>query len=338
MRIQEVVVTGQEQVRLQESELDTELGPGEVLIETLCTFISSGTELANYTGKDPDVFRPGSWCAYPWRSGYANVGVVRAIGPGVRRAQVGQRVFTFGRHASWFRYPEERLIIPVPEGMDSVVAAASRMAGVAATGIIVAEIRDSPWVVVFGLGLVGNLAAQCFLLRGCRVIGVDPVAERRQLAQRCGVETVLGADMNAVHEEVRAMTGGEGAAITVDAVGDSRVMMDAIRAAALDGQVISLGTPRVPVEGNLTEAFHHIHRGRLVVRGAHEWRLPMYPVPGGHTSQYSKQAAIFDWIQRGRLQMEPLISHRMTPSQIKDAYDGLLHEPQAFTGVALVWE
>ena len=64
-----MIVTGQNQVELQDVEFNESLGPGEFLVDTECTFISAGTELANYSGKEPLVFQPGSWCAYPWRSG-----------------------------------------------------------------------------------------------------------------------------------------------------------------------------------------------------------------------------------------------------------------------------
>jgi threonine dehydrogenase-like Zn-dependent dehydrogenase len=46
---------------------------------------------------------------------------------------------------------------------------------------------------------------------------------------------------------------------------------------------------------------------------------------------------IFDWLQRGELKLEPLISHRLKPEQLKEAYEGLLNEPETYTGVALVW-
>ena len=188
MKIREVVVTGQNQVELQTTDIDAPvLAANELLIDTEYTFISSGTELANYTGREPKVFQKGTWCAYPWRSGYANVGIVRETGSGVTRAAQGDRVFTYGRHASTIRYPQDRLVAPVRETVDPAVVAASRMAGVAMTAIVVGEISTNPWVVVFGLGLVGNLASQMFRIHGCRVIGVDPVAERRKLAERCGV-------------------------------------------------------------------------------------------------------------------------------------------------------
>lgn len=338
MKIKQVVVTSQNQVELQTAEIDGEdLGPNEILIETEYTYISTGTELANYTGKEPKVFQPGSWCAYPWQSGYANVGIVRAAGERVTQAEPGERVFTYGKHASTIRYNTERLVTPVPENIDPAIAAASRMSGVATTAVIVAQIQGSPWVVIFGLGMVGNLAAQAFRILGCRVIGVDPVEVRRKLAERCGIPYTVGGDAEAVQKGIEEISNGQMGNITVDAVGHSGVVMQALKATAAYGQIILLGTPRVPVRGDLTELLSDAHLRWITIRGALEWCIPMYPVTGNHVSQLSKQQMIFDWIARGELKIEPLISHRLKPSQIKQAYDGLLNEPQTYTGVLLDW-
>ena len=338
MEIKQVVVTGQNEVELQPLELDSkQLGPDELLIETECTFISAGTELANYTGKEPKVFQPGTWCAYPWRSGYANVGVVRAVGGAVSRAKPGERVFTYGPHASVIRYNQDRLVAAVPERLDSAIAASSRMAGVAMSALLVSEIRGNPWVAIFGLGMVGNLAAQAYSVRGCRVIGVDPVAWRRSLAETSGLSHTVGGTADEVQEAIEQITEGALAGITVDAVGDSRVVMQALKATARHGQLVLLGTPRAPVEGDLTELLSDIHLGMITMHGALEWFLPMYPDIGGRKSQHSKQMMIFDWVERGELKLEPLISHRLRPEQIKQAYEGLLHERETYTGVVLDW-
>ena len=338
MKFREVVVTGQNQVELQINEFDDAIqSPNEILIDTEYTFISSGTELANYTGKEPKVFQKGTWCTYPWRSGYANVGIVRDVGANVTRTVPGDRVFTYGRHASIIRYSEERLIAPVRETIDPGVVAASRMAGVAMTAIIVTDIGANPRVIVFGLGLVGNLASQMFQIYGCRVIGVDPVEERRKLAERCGITHTVGGNADEVQTEIQDITNGELGNITVDAVGHSSVVMQALRATASHGQLVILGSPRVSVTGDLTELLSDTHLRWITIRGALEWCVPMYPDTGNHTSQHSKQQTIFDWMARGQLQVEPLISHRLKPEQIKQAYDGLLNEPDIYTGVVLDW-
>ena len=338
MKIHEVVVTGQREVELQDGDLDAALKPGEVLIETEKTFISAGTELANYMARDGGVWRKGNWCAYPWRSGYGNVGIVREAGPGVTRVKVGQRVLSYGNHASFVKYDAEgRLAIPVPEGLGSDVAAASRMAGVSMTALIMAEIRGAPGVVVFGLGAVGNLAAQGYALRGCRVIGVDPVPERCRVAERCGILQTVSGTPDEVRARVGELTGGAMAGITVDAVGDANVIREALRAVAAHGQVVLLGSPRVPVEGNTTAMFSDIHIRFITVRGALEWCLPQYPGPTPGMSQWEKQVMIFDWMQRGALRLDPLISHRLPPEKIAEAYEGLETDKGEYTGVVLEW-
>lgn len=344
MQIQQVIVTGQNQVELQDVEINERLGPDEFLVKTECTFISAGTELANYTGKEPQVFQPGSWCAYPWRSGYANVGIVTAVGPAVTRVQAGQRVFTFGPHASVVKGSQRGLVVAVPDGMDPAVAAASRMAGVATTAVAVAEIGLQPWVVVFGLGMVGNLAAQAFRILGGRVIGVDPMPARRALAERCGIPHTVGGMPAEAQDAIARITGGRLADITVEATGLTPVVLQALKATANVGQLVLLGSPRAPFDGSLTAVFSEIHLRNVTVRGALEWILPDYPPVatfGGRTlpllSTHDKQAMIFDWVLRGDMQVAPLISHRLPARQVKTGYDGLLHHPETFSGVVLDW-
>jgi threonine dehydrogenase-like Zn-dependent dehydrogenase len=125
--------------------------------------------------------------------------------------------------------------------------------------------------------------------------------------------------------------------IAIVAVGHSRVAQQALAATADYGQLILLGTPRVPVEGDLTVFLGDVHRRWITVRGALEWCLPIYPDIGRRESQFSKQQMIFDWVRRGAMKLEPLISHRLRPEAIQEAYEGLRHQPEAFTGVALLW-
>jgi 2-desacetyl-2-hydroxyethyl bacteriochlorophyllide A dehydrogenase len=337
MEIKQVTVTGEHQAELQQAELSEQPGRDELLIETEYSFISAGTELSIYTGREPKVHQPGSWCAYPWNSGYANVGIVRAVGPGVTGFQPGDRVFSFGRHASMFKMSQKRMVIQVPQGLDPKLAAASRMAGVAATAAILSTTNANDWVVVFGLGMVGNLASQFFQGLGCRVLGVDPVESRRKVAERCGIQRTFGGSPEEVQQEVARLTGGNLCEISVDAVGHSNVVMQAMRATAKLGQVVLLGSPRTEVQGNITAVLSEIHLRNITLRGALEWCLPQYSDLPGRTSLYSKQQWIFDWLEQGKLRLDPLVSHVMGAERIKEAYDGLLHKPEEYTGVVLDW-
>lgn len=327
-------------VRIEEIPIPGPVGPNEVLVQTECTFISTGTELANFTGLDPGVHVPGSWNHFPARPGYANCGRVIELGADVESLAVGDRVFTQRKHASHHLVPvndPNTIVVPVPDDVPSDLAAAVRMGMVAITASQVADNHVNDWVVVFGLGLVGNLAAQLFQLDGARVIGVDPVPARRQLAHRVGIQRVIGDDMSSIVDQLRDITGG-GAQTVVEAVGHAGVAQTAIHAAAPYGELILLGSPRAPVTADLNEFLQPVHSRWVTIKGALEHRLPINPTTRGHPQSIAGNArTILDLVSSGRLQLADLISHRLPASQIADAYDGLLNQPDHYWGVALDW-
>lgn len=340
MRITRVLVPAPYDVALVEDEIPDEPGSGDVLVETEATFISAGTELANYTALDPTVHQPGAWNRYPWAAGYANCGRVVAVGPGVEGFAIGERVFSFGKHASrHYQRPHDPngMLVHVPDGIAPDVAAASRMAGVAITALQTATAHVYDWVAVFGLGLVGNLAAQFFTLAGARVIGIDPMPERRDLARRVGIPYVIGGSDDEVAGAVRDLAGPDGAFITVDAVGDSRVIEQAAALTAPLGEVILLGSPRASYEADVTPIIRPVHWRWVTFKGALEWKIPRHPTRGVRFSTETNIRRNFELIQDSRLKIGELISHRMRPDNIKQVYEGLLNEKSAYWGVVLDW-
>lgn len=102
-------------------------------------------------------------------------------------------------------------------------------------GVKYADVPDGGTLAVMGLGPVGQFASRIGKHFGLRVIGVDPVPERRAMAERHGVETLDFS--KGVADELREMTQGRGADSVVDAVGmeahDSPVAAFAQHAAGL---------------------------------------------------------------------------------------------------------
>ncbi|MFP5251948.1 MAG: zinc-dependent alcohol dehydrogenase [Actinomycetes bacterium] len=83
-------------------------------------------------------------------------------------------------------------------------------------GVQYADVPEGGTLAVLGLGPVGQFAARIGRHLGHRVIGVDPVPERRAMAERHGIETI---DMTDAVEVLRAATDGRGPDSIVDAVG-----------------------------------------------------------------------------------------------------------------------
>ena len=335
-----VVITQKETAVLQPYTVP-ESAPqaGELLIRTECSFISAGTELSIFTGNDPGTVTPGAWCQWPWAAGYGNVGIVEKVGEGVDDFETGDRVFSFGPHATRHLYESHdpfRMIAKVAPEVTSVRAAASRMAHVALTALDLSSQGYNRWVAVWGLGMVGNLSAQQFQIAGNRVIGVDPSPVRRELALKCGIPYAIGGTNDEVREQIRDIT-GRGADITVDAVGHSAICEQALLSTADFGELIILGTPRVPYQGDFNTIFNPTHRRWITIKGGLEWRIPARgQMPYDH-SQVKKHEALMAWLADGRLKIDPLITHVLPPTEIQTAYEGLLHKKDEYIGVVLDW-
>lgn len=337
------VIPDEYRLEIHTEQLDLDRLPAKaVLIEAETTVISAGTELAAYTAATPGVKTPGSWNAYPWRPGYGLVGRVIEAGSDVERVRPGDRVFCFGKHASRQVYDMTSgkpmvSIFKLTEEAPAEKLVMLRMALVAIHAPQLTECRPGDTVAVFGLGTVGNLAAQLYRQAGLRVIGLDPVKMRCDRALQAGIEIVVDAAPDEQLAAVRDLTGGKGAQVTVEAVGHSAVVQTAIAACADFGQVILLGSPRVPYEGNLTRSFRDIHMRWLTMRGALEWRLPPYAVFGVHQSVESNFWRVYDAFQSGALNLEAVTSHLITPDQLSAAYQGLLNEKETYLGVVVDW-
>ncbi|WP_413317609.1 zinc-dependent alcohol dehydrogenase [Agrococcus sp. 1P02AA] len=83
-------------------------------------------------------------------------------------------------------------------------------------GVAYADVPEGGTLAVLGLGPVGQFAARIGRHLGHRVIGVDPVPERRAMAERHGIETL---DMAGATEALHEATDGRGPDSIVDAVG-----------------------------------------------------------------------------------------------------------------------
>jgi 2-desacetyl-2-hydroxyethyl bacteriochlorophyllide A dehydrogenase len=313
----------------------SDLHPDALLIETEATVISAGTEVATLTGDDPTV-------TYPVRPGYGNVGRVIARGARVSEFAVGERVFSFGKHTthSLMTPPNNPIfegVFPMDDSIPLYDAVMLRMGLIAFAAPQLTDFEAGDTVAVFGLGLVGNLAAQLYKLAGARVIALDPMPERCELARKSGIETVLNVAPAQQVEAIRDLTGGKGATVTVDAAGFSASVINAVAACADYGQIISLGSPRTPYQTDVTETLRHIHLRWLTLRGALEWRLPPQPVTGGGHSIKSNLARLVDFYKSGQLNIRPLISQIVKPEQLPDAYLNLQHHKASWWGVVIDW-
>lgn len=160
----------------------------------------------------------------PLIPGTEAAGVVAAIGPGVTEVRVGDRVAHMGMSSGYAEYgvfPTARLV-PVPEGLDLMMAAAALLQGTTAHYLSHSAYPlgpDDTALVHAAAGGVGRLLVQLARRRGATVIAVVSSEAKARVARGDGADHVIVADGAGFAQEARRLTGGRGVDVVYDAVG-----------------------------------------------------------------------------------------------------------------------
>ncbi|HID06603.1 MAG TPA: zinc-binding alcohol dehydrogenase [Armatimonadetes bacterium] len=335
MKAKRVAFIGERHAVLEEFELDETLAPHEIMIRTLYSIISAGTEGASFTGLERE--HPGAReFSYPRYPGYGNVGEVIAVGRDVSDFHIGDIVLSTSPHASHWRVNTRYVCVRVPEDLLPLKAAFARMAAVSIAGIRKADYSLGDKVLVIGAGLVGNFAAQMFQLSGCDVMLVDVIESRLERARQCGIQRTVNASEVDIKQAVREWS-GDGAQITIEAVGDSRLIAQAVDLTKRNGEVILLGSPRKRITMDVTPMLSRLHLLGITMKGALEW---LYPVPESPFQRFTvigNLKQIFQWLRSDSLKTEPLLTHLLSPADCQRANDGLDARKDEYLGVIFDW-
>lgn len=301
-------------------EEEPALAQNEVRVRTLFSGISAGTELSTYRGTNPHLTK--RWDAdlrlfvegsadepFPvTNAGYEEVGEVVECGSAVRGVAVGDRIWgTWGHRSTAVLDAEFAGARLLPATADPRVGMFSHIGAVALNAVIDADIHVGETVAVFGLGVPGQLVAQLARLNGGRVIVIDGIASRRDLALELGAEVAIDPASNAVAERIRELTGGRGADAAIEITGNYRALQEAARSVAYNSRVCVAGFYQGEAsELRLGEEFHH-NRVQLVssqISGQaasvqHRW------------NRYRLNCTIVELATAGRLAVLPLISSEL---------------------------
>lgn len=308
-------------------------GPGEVLIRTRRTLISTGTELTLLRGAAPEGSVWADLARYPLAVGYSNAGEVTALGVGVEPRWLGRRVETHGRHAAFVTATVDRLR-GVPEGVSDEEATFSSLAEVAMNGLRRIGLTWGESIAVFGLGILGQLAVRLAGLAGAGpVLGVEPSELRRRLLPTGPFFRAL-AGGDEVREEVRVATAGRGLDVVVELTGDPEVIPTQPVLLRDQGRLLILSSPRGPSRFD----FHDLcNRRSLSIVGAHGFSHPPMETPNTPWTGRRHGELFLERVAAGALTVRELITHRFAAEAALDAYRLLAERRSEALGVVLEW-
>ncbi|MDT0213260.1 bi-domain-containing oxidoreductase [Rothia sp. ARF10] len=337
--------------------------PGGVLVRSLFSLISTGTELMKVTearlsllGKArarPDQVRKvldsmaqqGPVATYKkamtkldsWTPlGYSLCGVVVEVGAGAEEFAVGDLVAAAGNefalHAE-VNWVPLNLCVPVPEGVLPEHAAFATVGAIAMQGVRRGEPQLGETACVIGLGLVGQLVVRLLVAAGVRVVGIDTVEERCRMAEAAGAVACASPDGEGtayVEQVLRTLTGGLGADhVFLAAGGDSNGPVElAARLARDRARVVDIGKTRLDLPWNAYyEKELDVRFSRSYGPGRYDDRYELEGVdyPAGYVRWTERRnlGCFLDLLAQGTMEVGSLVSGTHPVDDAVDVYEQL---------------
>nr|WP_202425558.1 bi-domain-containing oxidoreductase [Streptomyces sp. HUCO-GS316] len=334
--------------------------PGGVLVRTAYSLISTGTELMKVseagmsmlgkarsrpdqvakvmqsvaTNGVPATYRKvmGKLDSYT-PLGYSLCGVVEQVGTGIDDVKVGDLVACAGNehalHAE-LNWVPKNLYARVPDGLALRHAAFGTVGSIAMQGVRRGEPQLGDVALVIGLGLIGQLVVQLLAASGVRVVGVDPDPARCGLAERLGGVACGDPASAAVEAAVAELTDGHGVdQVYLAAGGGSNQPVElAARLCRDRGRVVDIGKCRLDLPWNAYyEKELDVRFSRSYGPGRYDPEYELegrdYPIGYVRWTERRNLACFLDLVARGRVDVEPLVSHVADFDDAVDTYQRL---------------
>ncbi len=273
-------------------EMDNPIpGPGQVCIDVKAAGMNFPDLLlvqGRYQMKPPTPFVPGAECA----------GIISAIGEGVSRFSIGDRVIAYTLNGAFAQkvLAAETSLAPLPEGMDFDVGAG--ITTTYATSYYAlkqrARLQKGENLVVLGAaGGVGLAAVELGAAMGARVIAAASTEEKLDLCMAHDADSRINYEKEDLKAAIKDATDSKGADVIYDPVGD-KYAEPALRAIGWNGRYLVVGfaageIPKIPLNLVLlkTASLVGVFWGAFAMRD-----------PAAHAQN---MAEIFDFYQKGKI-------------------------------------
>lgn len=323
--VEEIQFVSPYNVTTVNKELDrNDLGPDQIEVESLCSLVSSGTELKIFKGSfesaSLDVNIKGmadESMEYPLAYGYSLVGRVVACGCNVADAEslIGRNVFTFSPHSSRVVVDRDAAQI-VPDGISAEDAIFMPSVETALSLVHDAHVRLGENVAVYGQGLIGLLVTAILSTHHsstisstkqfCSVTAFDALDDRLAMSSNMGATSAL-------QPQAAGIAGPFDVCIEVS--GNPRALQSAIDNTSNNGRII-VGSwyGNADVALKLGIDFHRSHKTIQTSQ--------VSTIPSTMTGLWNKNRRFaLTWALVRSLKPSRLISKRMTLTDVQEAYE-----------------
>lgn len=229
-----------------------------------------------------------------------------------------------GCQAEYVRVPDAMAnLAPIPDTLsDEQVLMCPDIMSTGFSGAESGRIRIGDSVAIFAQGPIGLCATAGAKLQGAtRIIVVDTVPERLEVARRLGADVVIDFQQQEPVETIRALTEDRGVDVSIEALGTQQTFAAALAVLRPGGTLSSLGVYSqdltIPVD-----AFN---------AGLGDNRIVTTLCPGGK----ERMRRLLNVVASGRVDLGALVTHRYRLDDIETAYDLFSHQRDGVLKVAI---
>jgi len=328
LKAKAIVFAGINNVDVQEVKIP-EPGEGEVLIETIYSVASPGTELRCLAGKQDGA-------VFPFIPGYSSAGRVIAAGNKTGISE-GELVYftgtanadcnlTWGGHIS-HALQSEQYVYRLSDSIDPLWGAAAHLVGIAYRGVRFGQPKPQDAVALIGLGAIGAIAARIYAISGANVVAADLSSHRVSITRDAGIDAMVVGDN--ITEAFREKLPG-GADLVVDATGQPAVLRDAIEIVKDKSQDdSSINNPRVVIQGSYSDdvcfPYNTAFKKEIMIY------VPRDVQPGDIIT-------ILDLIENNKIKLDGIISDIRKPEEAMKTYKDLADPEKNLITVAFKWK
>lgn len=298
---------------------DYEDGPvpeGRVRVKVEFGSPKRGTELTLYRGDR----MPG----FPMGLGNMCIGTITDIGDGVEGLSIGDRVAGYGHLKETHTWSAQG-IYKMNERMTWKEAVCFDPAQFALSGIRDGQLRLGDRTAVFGLGAIGQMAAQMVRMAGAVFVAVvDPIAVRREVAMKTGADLALDPMTQDVGAELKKATDGKGVDVVIETSGIYEALHQAIAGLAWGGNVAYLAWSK-ECKGGLNFGDH----AHLMIPNIIFARACSDPNRDHPRWDFNRIMDVcWQMLSEGRLQCEDIIQPVVPFSESAEAYEDMDYHPE----------
>lgn len=308
-----------------------------VVVKTMVSTISAGTEKANYIGEKRVTANIDKEVPFPRVPGYASSGEVVFVGCSVKTVKVGDRVVVsnfLGNHKNYVVVKEIDLV-KIPDGVSFEDAAISFIATFPLAGLRKVKLEIGESCLIMGLGILGQFAVKFARLMGAYpIIAVDPVEERRNMALSLGADFAFDPFDKETISKIKEITnGGVNTAIEVTGVGSGLDQtLDCMKKL---GRIALLGCTR---NSDFTiDYYKKVHSPGITLVGAHTNARPEHESYPHYLTQSDEVKAILDLVKGERLSLKDVVKETHSPKDCTKVYDRLVNDKNFPIGVQFDW-